>query len=316
MNRFWIGRVVVAGWAAAAYLALPVTPALAWQDAPSPATPAEIVATYNSLADGILALKRTEENLCRSILAAANAQPTSSSAGPRRPWPRGDAKAAARRRSKSLAADVGADGDRGGQRGGRHPEAPHRRRPAPQRRRRGPGRLRRRFRDRDARGQGQAPRLVRVFAQLARAPKADAVDAEWKKVQAVVQELLEARQVTAPPEPRPRRRAPGSCARLRGGGLALVARHRARRSAQGPSGPSASWTWPRGRPRPGHVARPTREGPPPRFRRRWGRLPRLRPGRAPGRVRRQRLAARRRERSPRRAGTPSTRGSPAGRSRT
>ena len=31
-----------------------------------------MVATYSTLADGILALKRTEENLCRSILSAAN----------------------------------------------------------------------------------------------------------------------------------------------------------------------------------------------------------------------------------------------------
>jgi hypothetical protein len=45
------------------------TPALAQ----SPATPPEMVSTYNSLADGILALKRTEEQLVRSILAAANA---------------------------------------------------------------------------------------------------------------------------------------------------------------------------------------------------------------------------------------------------
>ena len=39
----------------------------------APATPAEMVATYSSLADGILALKRTEEDLVRSILAAASA---------------------------------------------------------------------------------------------------------------------------------------------------------------------------------------------------------------------------------------------------
>jgi hypothetical protein len=51
---------------------------LAWvsvaaQSPSQPATPAEMVATYNTLADGILALKETEENLVRSILAAARA---------------------------------------------------------------------------------------------------------------------------------------------------------------------------------------------------------------------------------------------------
>src|SRR4029453_5410001 len=38
-----------------------------------PAPPGEMVATYNTLADGILALKSTEENLVRSILSAAYA---------------------------------------------------------------------------------------------------------------------------------------------------------------------------------------------------------------------------------------------------
>ncbi|HXE81010.1 MAG TPA: hypothetical protein VNK41_09685 [Vicinamibacterales bacterium] len=36
-------------------------------------TPAEMVATYHSLADGVLALKQTEKDLVRSILAAAYA---------------------------------------------------------------------------------------------------------------------------------------------------------------------------------------------------------------------------------------------------
>jgi hypothetical protein len=50
-------------------LAAPV----AAQGNPQPATPTEMVATYNTLADGILALKTTEENLVRSILSAAYA---------------------------------------------------------------------------------------------------------------------------------------------------------------------------------------------------------------------------------------------------
>jgi hypothetical protein len=39
----------------------------------SAATPSEMVTTYQSLADGVLALKQTEKNLVRSILAAAYA---------------------------------------------------------------------------------------------------------------------------------------------------------------------------------------------------------------------------------------------------
>jgi hypothetical protein len=46
---------------------------VAAQSPSQPATPAEMVATYDTLADGILALKLTEENLVRSILAAARA---------------------------------------------------------------------------------------------------------------------------------------------------------------------------------------------------------------------------------------------------
>ncbi len=40
---------------------------------PSTATPAELVATYDKLADGILAVKHTEEKLVRSILATTYA---------------------------------------------------------------------------------------------------------------------------------------------------------------------------------------------------------------------------------------------------
>lgn len=40
---------------------------------PAPATPAEMVATYNSIADGLLAMKAAESNLVKSILAAAKA---------------------------------------------------------------------------------------------------------------------------------------------------------------------------------------------------------------------------------------------------
>lgn len=58
-------RLRLTGAAAAAALLL-AAPAFA-------ETPAEMVATYRSLADGVLALKQTEKDLVRSILAAAYA---------------------------------------------------------------------------------------------------------------------------------------------------------------------------------------------------------------------------------------------------
>ena len=63
LQRFGLVGVIVGA------LGAPV----AAQVSSQPATPAEMVATYNTLADGILALKNTEANLVRSILSAAHA---------------------------------------------------------------------------------------------------------------------------------------------------------------------------------------------------------------------------------------------------
>jgi hypothetical protein len=65
------GAMQIGTIAAALLLAAGATPAAA-QSAES-GTPPEMVATYNTLADGLLALKRTEENLVKSILAASKA---------------------------------------------------------------------------------------------------------------------------------------------------------------------------------------------------------------------------------------------------
>ncbi len=70
-----------------------------------PSTPPEMVATYDTLADGILALKRTEENLVRSIVAAANAHGQVQLARARRSLAAGDA-AGARAAVEALAAAV------------------------------------------------------------------------------------------------------------------------------------------------------------------------------------------------------------------
>ena len=72
-----------------------------------PSTPAELVATYNSLADGILALKRTEEDLCRSILAAAYAHGRRSSWAARRRRSRPATRRPRRPRSRPSRPSVG-----------------------------------------------------------------------------------------------------------------------------------------------------------------------------------------------------------------
>jgi hypothetical protein len=189
MNRFVTGRVVQAGGLAMAVLGVCVPPAAARQAAPSPATPAEMVATYETLADGILALKKTEENLCRSILAASYAHGQVELARARKAIAAADAKAA-QSALEALAAAVGHMGTEGdnavaGVRkrlidGGHHHNAAG-----------------------EAQGIFDAGFVIvtraakqkllessRAIGQLSRTPKADALDAEWKKVTAVYEELL------------------------------------------------------------------------------------------------------------------------------
>jgi hypothetical protein len=152
-------------------------------------TPAEMVATYSTLADGILALKRTEENLCRSILSAANGHAHADLGRAQKAIAAGDAKAA-QAALEALAAEVAqmaTEGDNA------------------------VGAIRKRLieagQHHNAAGEAQGifdegfvivtkgakASLLdssRAIAQLAHAPKADALDAEWKKVQAVLADLL------------------------------------------------------------------------------------------------------------------------------
>jgi hypothetical protein len=187
MNRS-TRRVVRGGGLAMALLAVIVPSAAARQGAPSPATPAEIVATYETLADGILALKRTEENLCRSILAASYAHGQVELGRARKAIAASDAKAA-QSALEALAAAVGhmaTEGDNAvaGVRkrlldGGHHHNAAG-----------------------EAKGlfdegfvivtRAAKQKLLessRAIGQLSRAPKADALESEWKKVAAVYDEL-------------------------------------------------------------------------------------------------------------------------------
>lgn len=183
MNRSMTGRVWLSGGLALALLAVLVPPAAARQGASSPATPTPMVATYETLADGILALKRTEENLCRSILAASYAHAQVELARAQKSIAATDAKAA-QAALESLAAAVGhiaTEGDNAvaGVRkrlvdGGHHHNAAG-----------------------EAQGMYDEGYVVvtkaakqaflessRAIAMLAREPKADALDAEWKKVEA------------------------------------------------------------------------------------------------------------------------------------
>jgi hypothetical protein len=68
MTRHPALRVSIAAVPCAALLVLVL--GLAVKDGPSTQTPAEFVATYESLADAILAVKKTEANLVTSILAS------------------------------------------------------------------------------------------------------------------------------------------------------------------------------------------------------------------------------------------------------
>ncbi len=180
-------RIGLLALAAAFALAL-LAPAPAAAQAPA-GTPAEMVSTYNALADGILALKKTEDSLVRSILAATLAHGQGTLARAQRAIQSGDAKAAAAA-VEALAADaaqLGTEGDNavGAVRkrlleGGHHHNAA--------------GEAQGIFEEGyvvvTRKAKTQLLESSRAIAGLAGAPKADALAAEWKKVEAVVAGLL------------------------------------------------------------------------------------------------------------------------------
>jgi len=152
-------------------------------------TPAEMVDTYNSLANGILSLKRTEENLVKSILAATVAHGHVNLGRALAAIEKGDA-AAAKTAVEALASDVGqlaTEGDNavGAVRkrlleGGHHHNAA--------------GEAQGIYDEgyvivtREAKAQLLAS--SRAIGGMAAAPEADALAAEFKKVQGVVAELM------------------------------------------------------------------------------------------------------------------------------
>jgi hypothetical protein len=173
-------------------LAAPVALALV---APSPAaaqaseTPKEMVQTYASLADGILALKRAEADLVRSILAATLAHGQVSLGRALAAIEKGDSSAATAA-VEALASDAGqlaTEGDNA------------------------VGAVRKRLLEgghhHNAAGETQGiydegyvvvtraakAKLLassRALAGMAADPSADGLQAEWKKVQAVVADLM------------------------------------------------------------------------------------------------------------------------------
>ena len=178
MNHAALRGPVVA--VALAALAAPVT--VRAQGRPA-ATPPEMVAAYEALADTILGASRTEEKLVHSILAATYAHAQAELARARQALKTGDA-AAARAGIENVAAAVGQIGTEGDNavagvrkrllEGGHHHNAAG-----------------------EAQGIYDEGYVVvtkaakqafldssKAIAMLAREPKADALDAEWKKVEA------------------------------------------------------------------------------------------------------------------------------------
>jgi hypothetical protein len=151
--------------------------------APAPATPREIVVAYEALADTILGANKTEEKLVRAILAASYGHAQGELARARAALKAGDV-AGARSAIENVATAVGQIGTEGDNavagirkrllQGGHHANAVG-----------------------ETQGIYDEGYVVvtkaakqaflessKALAMLAREPKADALDAEWKKVEA------------------------------------------------------------------------------------------------------------------------------------
>ena len=189
MNRVNVAKLLLRPIALIALVALVVGRPAAAQPSTESATPPEMVATYNTLADSILAVKVTEENLVRTILAAAHAHGQAQLARARAAIAAND-MAAAKTALEALAAAVAQMATEGDNsvaavrkrliEGGHHHNAAG-----------------------EAQGifdpgyvivtKAAKQKLLdssRAIGQMAAGPKAAALDAEWKKIQAVVTELL------------------------------------------------------------------------------------------------------------------------------
>lgn len=186
MTRRAGSRSLLAGlalFAAAAWL-----PAPAGAQPAAPATPPEMVATYNALADAILAVKRTEADLVRSILAATYAHAQVQVDRAQRSIKAGDTKAA-QAAIENLAADVGQLATEGDNtvavvrkrllEGGHHHNAAGE----------AQGLYDEGFVVVTRAAKTKLLEASRAIGQSAQAPNADALAAEWQKVQAIYKDL-------------------------------------------------------------------------------------------------------------------------------
>ena len=178
-----VTRCLVLSALCSAMLLHPSGPATA-QGAPSSgSTPVEMVATYNTLADAILAVKKTEANLVKSILGAAYAHARGQMDRARQAIKANDARGSqtALENLAAAVAQLGTEGDSavGAVRkrlleGGHHHNAE--------------GEVKGIYDE----GFVIVTRVAKqaflesskAFGALARAPKADAAETEWKKVEA------------------------------------------------------------------------------------------------------------------------------------
>lgn len=161
------------------------------QGVSGPATPAEMVATYSALADTILSAKRAEAELVRSILAATHAHAQVQLSRAQRAISAGDGKAA-QATVEALAADVAqlaTEGDNAVAavrkrliEGGHHHNAAGE----------AQGLYDEGFVVVTRAAKQQLLESSRTIGQLAGAPKADALDAEWKKVEGIYKGLVQA----------------------------------------------------------------------------------------------------------------------------
>ncbi len=179
------------GTVVAALLAFALCPAPAGAAAPAPATPPEMVATYDSLANAILGIKASEENLVRAIVATAYGHAQAQLANAKAAIKAGDMKTA-RTAVENLAAAVGQLGTEGDAavaavrkrlvEGGHHHHH---------------------HADGEAKGEYDTGYVVvtraakkafleasRAIGQTAGAPKAETLEAEWKKVQSTYASLM------------------------------------------------------------------------------------------------------------------------------
>ena len=179
------GFVVAAAVAAATLVHTP-TPAAAQA---APATPPEMVATYSALADAILAVKRTEADLVRSILAATYAHAEVQVGRAQRAISAGDA-AGARTAIEALAADVGhlaTEGDASvAQVRKRLIEGGHHHNSAGE----AQGIYDEGFVVVTKAAKQKLLETSRSIGQMAAAPKADALDAQWAQVKSVYAGLM------------------------------------------------------------------------------------------------------------------------------